>query len=91
MGRAKDRKKRKILNRRLTPEQFAKLNSDANRELVEYEVDKQIKFYQALWTECMLEAFKENKISTDKAKMILEDIETIMIRKIEEKKNGKIK
>ena len=91
MGRAENRKKKKFLNRKLTPEQFAKLNSEANKELIDYEVDKQIKFYQNLWTECMLEAFKINKISTDKARMVLEDIETIMLRKVEEKKNGEAK
>lgn len=90
MGRAENRKKKKFLNRKLTPEQFEKLNSEANKELIDYEVDKQIKFYQNLWTECMLEAFKINKISTDKARMILEDIETIMLRKVAEK-NGEVK
>lgn len=91
MGRAEKRKQKKALSRRLTPEQFAKLNSDANREMVKYEVDKQIEFYQALWTECMLEAFKQNNISTEKVRIILEDIETIMLRKVSEKKNGSTK
>lgn len=91
MGRAENRKKKKFLNRRLTPEQFERLNSRANKELIDYEVNNQIKFYQALLTECMIEAFKQNKISTDKAKMVLQDIEMIMLRKIEEKKNGTVK
>lgn len=90
MGRAENRKKKKILNRRLTPEQFEKLNSEANKELIDYEVDRQIKFYQNLWTECMIKAFEQNNISKDKARMVLEDIETIMLRKVAEK-NGEVK
>ena len=89
MGRAEHRKMQKSIRKRMTDEQFNKLQVEANKGFVEMEVNKQIKFYQNLWTECMLEAFKNNGLSQAKAKMVLDDIELIMLRKIEEKKNSK--
>ena len=89
MGRAEHRKMQRHINKRMTDEQFNRFHSEVNQEYIKGEVNKQIKFYQNLWTECMLEAFKINGLSQAKAKMVLDDIELIMLRKIEEKKNSK--
>lgn len=88
MGRAENRKAKREMKKKLTPTQFEILQSSANKEIVELEVANQIKFYQDLWGKCIIEAFKKNGYSTDKAKMILDDIELIMLRKMEAKKNG---
>ena len=89
MGRAEHRKMQKKTKKMLTDEQFKQLQSEANKGYVETEVNKQIAVSQNLLTECMLEAFKNNGLSQAKAKMVLDDIELIMLRKIEEKKNSK--
>ena len=89
MGRAEHRKMQRKMKKIMSDEQLKSLQDEANRGFVEMEVNKQIKFYQDLWTECMLEAFKTNGLSQAKAKMVLDDIELIMLRKIEEKKNSK--
>ncbi|WP_294377732.1 hypothetical protein [uncultured Clostridium sp.] len=88
MGRAENRKMKKHIKSKMTEEQFKVFQSEVNQEYVNGEVNKQIKFYQELWTDCLLEAFKKNGYSTDKAKMILDDVELIMLRKIEEKKKN---
>jgi ribosomal protein L9 len=82
MGRAENRKMKKNLKKGLTNEQFQKLQSQANKEIVQFEVSNQIKFYKSLWTECLLESFKKNGISNDKAKMFLDDVEIIMRKKV---------
>ena len=89
MRRAEHRKMQRHINKRMTDEQFNRFQSEVNQEYIKGEFNKQIKFYQNLWTECMLEAFKTNGLSQAKAKMVLDDIELIMLRKIEEKKNSK--
>lgn len=91
MGRAENRKMKKHLRNSLTPEQFATLQSQANKDMVQLEVNNQIKFYQGLWSECLTEAFKKNGYSNEKAKMLLDDVEIIMRRKVEEKRNGNSK
>ena len=88
MGRAEHRKMQRHISKRMTEEQFKIFQSEVNQEYIKGEVNKQIKFYQNLWNECMEEAFKNNGISLTKAKMILEDIELIMLRKIDKKKNS---
>ena len=79
------------MKKKLTPEQFQTLQSQANKEIVENEVATQIKFYQDLWSKCIIESFKKNGYSTEKVKILLDDIELIMLRKVEEKKNGELK
>lgn len=91
MGREEKRKFQKQMRKKLTPEQFEVLQSHANKEIVENEVANQIKCYQDLWSKCIIEAFKKNGYTTDKAKILLDDIELIMLRKLEGKKNGKSK
>lgn len=90
MGRAEDRKKKKSVNRRITDKQFQALNSDINQEFIKQEVKEQVGFFQELFTECLTEAFKNNGISNTKAGVILDDIRIIMIRKVEEKRSGKV-
>ncbi|BBK77338.1 hypothetical protein [Clostridium butyricum] len=88
MGRAENRKMKKHIKGRMTEQQFNVFQSEVNQEFINGEVNKQIKFYQELWTDCLLEAFKKNGYSLDKSKMILDDVELIMLRKIREKKNN---
>ena len=85
MSRAANRK----LRSKLTEEQFARLIGDSNRQYVESEVNRQIKFYQHLWTDCLTEAFKKHGLSLIKQREILEDVELIMRRKVQKKKEGK--
>ena len=88
MGRAENRKMKKHLKGRMTEEQFKVIQSEVNKEYINREVDKQIKFYQELWNDCMTEAFKKNGLSDSKAIMILEDIRLIMMQKVNEKKKN---
>lgn len=88
MGRAENRKKAKYIRRKISDEQFKKLQSDINRAYIQDEVEKQLQFVQAFWAECMEEAFKKNNISQTKLKMVLDDIELIMARKVSEKKKN---
>lgn len=85
MSRALNRK----LKSKLTDEQFARLIGDSNREYVEQEVNRQINFYQQLWTDCLTESFKKHGLSLIKQREILEDVELIMKRKLQKKKEGK--
>ncbi|MGG7177204.1 hypothetical protein ACQPU1_06425 [Clostridium paraputrificum] len=89
MGRAEKRKKAKYVSKKLTPGQFAKLENDINKEFINDEVNNQTAYFRKLFSECLKEAFKKNSVSEIKALMILDDVELIMIRKVEEKKNGK--
>ncbi|MGL5153105.1 MAG: hypothetical protein ACRC7N_21300 [Clostridium sp.] len=89
MGRAEHRKKHKVVKQRMSDEQFKILQGEINQEFIENEVKNQIGFYQELFTECLTEAFKNNGITNTRANMILDDVKTIMIRKVEEKKHKK--
>lgn len=87
MGRKENRKKAKVIQKKMTKEQFDSFKSEVNRKYIEDEVEKQIKYYQKFWNVCLVEAFKKNGLSESKAIMILDDVEIIMRQKIEEKKN----
>ena len=87
MGRAENREKAKYIRKRLTAEQFNSFKDSVNQAYIQDEVEKQIKFYQKFWSVCLVEAFKKNNISTDKAKIILDDTKIIMRQKVNEKKN----
>lgn len=89
MGRAENRKKMKSIKKRMTDEQFGQLNSEINRQYINDEVNSQICFYQKLWSDCIIEAFKKCGYTLDKAKIILDETESIMLKKVEAKKNGK--
>ena len=86
MSRSERRKQIKHVNKKLTTEQFQKLQSDRNREFIDQEVLKQTNHFKMLFTECLNESFKKNGISNLKAKMILEDVLIIMKRKVSEKR-----
>lgn len=90
MGRAEDRKKRKYINKKLTPEQFAHLESNVNKEYIDSEVKTQIAYFKKLFSECLIEAFQKNGINLTKANMIIDDVGVIMERKVSEKR-GSIK
>ena len=83
MGRAENRKKIKTIKKRITEKQFKALNSEINMRYVNDEVDKQIKFYQKLWSDCIIEAFKKCGYTLDKAKVVLDETEVIMLKKVE--------
>lgn len=89
MGRAEDRKKAKEIRKKLTPQQFQQLQSDVNRRFIDEEVNARMEYYKGLWSECLIEAFRRNGYTTDKAKILLDDIGLLMKQKVEEKRNGK--
>ena len=60
-----------------------------NNTAVQCEVEKQIKFYQELWSRHIVQAFKEHGISDMKGKLILDTIEVNMIREMEIKRQEK--
>lgn len=86
MGRAENRKKRRYVNKKLTPEQFAHLESDINREYIDSEVKTQIAYFKKLFSECLMEAMKKNGYSQFKTNQILDDVIAIMGRKVDEKR-----
>lgn len=88
MGRAENRKKRRYVNKKLTPEQFAHLESDINREYINSEVKTQIAYFKKLFSECLTEAFQKNGINLTKANMIIDDVGVIMERKVSEKRES---
>lgn len=88
MGRAEDRKKRKYINKKLTPEQFAHLESNVNKEYINSEVKTQIAYFKKLFSECLTEAFQKNGINLTKANMIIDDVGVIMERKVSEKRGS---
>lgn len=85
MGRKALRQRNRVLKNKLSDEQFKRLLGESNKKYVDGEVNRQIKFYQNLWSECIIEAFAKEGYSEYKAKQLLEDIEVIMLRKAEEK------
>lgn len=87
MGRAEDRKKKKYIKKRLTPEQFQRLQSDCNMEYVESEVQKRMEYNKKLFAEALDEAFKRQNIPSSKVKAVIDDMCLIMKRKVEERKN----
>lgn len=88
MGRAENRKKAKYIRRKISDEQFNKLQSDINRAYIQDEVEKQLQFIQAFWAECMGEAFKKNNLSQAKLKMVLDDMDLIMAKRVEKRKQN---
>ena len=89
MGRAERRKQEKTFRRKLTDDQFNVLMARTNNTAVQCEVEKQIKFYQELWSRHIVQAFKEHGISDMKGKLILDTIEVNMIREMEIKRQEK--
>ena len=89
MGRAERRKQQKTFRRKLTDDQFNVLMARTNNTAVQCEVEKQIKFYQELWSRHMVQAFKEHGLSDIKAKMVLDTIQVNMARELETKRNNK--
>ena len=86
MGRAESRKKAKYIKKRLTTDQFNKLERDINKQYIQDEVTRQTEVFKKLFSECLTEAFKQNNISLIKANMILDDVSIIMQRKVSEKR-----
>lgn len=82
MGRPEDRHRKKTLNKRLTDDQFKKLQSDINQEFINREVKSQIDNFKSVFLECTVEAFKKNGISNSKSKAIADDIELIILRRV---------
>lgn len=91
VNRASRRKKQKVFNKKLTPEQFEKLTSDVNMQYVERAVEDRVKYCKELFKEALFEAFKRQNYPASKVKALLDDIELIVKRKAEEKKNERIK
>ncbi len=82
MGRAERRKQQKFMNRKLSIDQFDKLKNEVNRDYINIEVDRQCTFFKNIFSECLIESFKNNGISSSKGKQILDDVELIMLRKV---------
>ncbi|MEG2412597.1 MAG: hypothetical protein RSA29_17025 [Clostridium sp.] len=82
MGRTERRKQQKVMNKKLSTDQFSKLQSEVNKEYIDKEVDRQCNFFKNIFSDCLLEAFKKNGVSNQKGKAILDDVESIMIRKV---------
>ncbi len=82
MGRAERRKQQRIMNKKLSADQFNKLQNEVNKDYINIEVDRQCTFFKNIFSECLIEAFKSNGISNSKGKQILEDVELIMLRKV---------
>lgn len=88
-NRAERRKAMKCFRGKLSQEQFEKLQSEANMEYLEREVQKRMDYNFELFKEAIDEAFKRNNISSSKANAVMDDMVMIMKRKAEErKKNG---
>lgn len=88
MGRAEDRKKKRYINKKLTPEQFTHLESEINQKYIEQEVKIQMAYFRKLFADSLVEAFKKNDISLTKANMIIDDVAVIMERKVSEKRGA---
>ena len=86
MGRAEKRKKTNALKKRMSDDQFNKLVNNSNRELINQEVKNRTDFFKGLFSECLEESFKKNGISGSKSRMVMDDVEIIMLRKVEEKR-----
>lgn len=86
MGRAENRKHKKGVKRKLTPEQYNQLTTNITNDLVEEEMKKRVEYFQTLFTEVMEYAMKKNKISDKKYAEILQDMEIEMLRRAH---NGK--
>lgn len=82
MGRAEDRKKKKFMKKRLTSEQLDKLQSETNQEYINNEVNRQVKFFQGLLSDSLLEAFKMNGVNNTKASKIVDDVQIVMRKKV---------
>ncbi len=82
MGRTERRKQQRVMNKKLSTDQFNKLQSEVNRDYINIEVDRQCTFFKNMFSDCLIEAFKNNGISNSKGKQILEDVELIMLRKV---------
>lgn len=90
MNRAERRKTQKLINKKLTNEQFEQLKKEANGDFIEKEVEKRMKYNEELFKEALHEAFKRQNISSAKEKALLDDMILIMRRKRAER-NGKLK
>lgn len=82
MGRVERRKQQKHMSKKLTPEQFNSLQSGINQDFINIEVEKRCDFFKTLFSESLKQAFKNHGISNSKAKVILDDVEAIIIRKV---------
>lgn len=88
MGRAEKRNNNKYIRKKLTTKQFEDLKESMKKEYVNEEVNKAILVYQKLWTECLIEGFKKCGYPNDKAMQLLDQVELLMVQKVEEKSNG---
>lgn len=82
MGRAEDRKKKKIMKRKLTNVQLDRLQSEANLEYINQEVEKKCDFFKELFSQCITEAFKKNGFTNVQANKLLDDVQIIMRKKV---------
>lgn len=89
LGRAEKRKKGKTIKRVLTSSQLKELENGVNNEYIASEVNLRIENYQKLWTDSIIEAFKKCGYTLDKAKILLDETESIMVKKVAVKRNGK--
>ena len=88
MGRAEKRNNNKYIRKKLTTKQYEELKETMTKEYVAEEVNKAILVYQKLWTNCIIEGVKKCGYSNDKAMQLLDQVELLMVQKVEEKRNG---
>lgn len=91
MGRTENRRIKKHLRKFMTQDQIDNLITDTNKKYLTNEIEKTISLYKKLWTECLLESFNDNGISKLKSKMILDDVELLMQRKVGEYNDERLK
>lgn len=82
MGRAEDRKRAKECRKKLNDKQFNNLMSMASSDYIKIEVNRQMNFLQKHFTDAIIESLKKNGMSNTKISMIIDDVQSIFLKKV---------
>lgn len=82
MGRAEDRKRKKEVRKSLSEKQYERLMNIATSDYVKFEVNRQMDFLQKNFTDAIIESLKKNGFSNTKIAMIVDDVQSIFLKKV---------
>lgn len=82
MGRAEDRKRAKNVKKKLNDEQFNNLMNMASSDYIKIEVNRQMNFLQKHFTDAIIESLKKNGFNNTKIAMIIDDVQSIFLKKV---------